>query len=293
MEQATRLARVGQEYERKWREVRLKAKARYGELLPPKQPGGRPPKETLSAPKSSPPTAAEHVAKHQARKVAEVKQADPEGFTTYVENDPKPTEAGLLRTVAAAPKRPNLSQDQAVLDWVKARREDGWGRDKIVKASKAKTDDWPREDAALSNGGVTTILRLLEAGGEAPRPRPTLGQLRSAEKAMGTGYTGLLKFRRAVVELTALLQSMDVSQFDHDDEVAKDAIDSMWEELVDLTEWADLHIGWFQARAKDGVVKAKIAKLRNTTVANGATPAEADTAGRLADKLERKLALVA
>jgi hypothetical protein len=88
---AMRLAKLGEERERRWGALRLKAERRYGELLPPKQPGKRTDMEPVRAAHRS--TPAERTAQKEARKVAAVPA---ERFDGYVNSATKPSRAGLL-----------------------------------------------------------------------------------------------------------------------------------------------------------------------------------------------------
>jgi hypothetical protein len=94
-----------------------------------------------------------------------------------------------------------------------------------------------------------------------------------------------MKARRVILDLIFELQRLDVRQFG-DDYVASLDINTIYEELVDLLEWSERHVGWFQAHSDEIVVRRKIKALRDT---NGRTGPEAETALRLADMLERKL----
>jgi hypothetical protein len=70
------------------------------------------------------------------------------------------------------------------------------------------------------------------------------------------------------------------------DEVELWEIDTIYDSLTWLAELVDAALTLTQHRLEDEDVLAKIATLRNTS---GRTPAEAETARKLADRLERKL----
>lgn len=104
--EAQRLARLGAEYERRWGRVRLLAERRYGELLGPAMPG-RPEivtsghiterldnRATWKLKYDAPADAADRKARERARVVASVPEST---FTEYVDNEPAPSRAGLLR----------------------------------------------------------------------------------------------------------------------------------------------------------------------------------------------------
>jgi hypothetical protein len=64
------------------------------------------------------------------------------------------------------------------------------------------------------------------------------------------------------------------------------AVESLFEDLAWLAEEVDKAVALVQARITDAELKARIAQIRNTT---GRTPAEAASANRIADRLERRL----
>jgi hypothetical protein len=63
-------------------------------------------------------------------------------------------------------------------------------------------------------------------------------------------------------------------------------IDAIYDNLTWLAEQVDVALSLTQHRLEDEDVLARIATLRNTS---GRTPAEAETARKLAGRLERKL----
>jgi phage N-6-adenine-methyltransferase len=92
VQEAQRLARLGADYEKRWGVVRLKAERKYGELLPPPQPGKRTDLQPRGAAKRL--TTAELWAAHKARQVAAVPD---EVFDEYLNEAQEPSRAELLR----------------------------------------------------------------------------------------------------------------------------------------------------------------------------------------------------
>ena len=144
-EHAIRISKLGRDREHRWGRIRLLGERRYGELLPPKSVGGRPQKETVSATDGFS-SSADREARNQARKVAAVPE---EKFKNYVQNDPKPSRAGLLRSVE--PKKSESMKRERPSD---PRRRASWN---------GKSN--PKRQAELlerkrSGEAYTTTLRL-------------------------------------------------------------------------------------------------------------------------------------
>lgn len=106
--QAIRLSKLGAEREQRWGRIRLMAERRYGELLGPAKPG-RPEQENVTSSHVS--TPAERKAAERAREVAEAAETDPQAFEEYLDTDPAPTRAGLLREVGKGAHVANNSGD--------------------------------------------------------------------------------------------------------------------------------------------------------------------------------------
>lgn len=106
-EQAIRVAKLGGEREQRWARVRLLGEKRYGELLGPARVGGQREGHVTSSHVG----AADRKTAERAREVAEVADADPQGFAEYVDTNPAPSRAGLLREVGKGAHVSNNSGD--------------------------------------------------------------------------------------------------------------------------------------------------------------------------------------
>jgi hypothetical protein len=116
--QAIRLSKVGAEREQRWGRIRLLGERRYGELLGPAKTG-RPEGNVSSADVSS---SAEREAARVAREVAAVPAPV---FSEYVDTEPAPTRAGLLREVGKGAHVANNSGDNewyTPAEYIKAAR---------------------------------------------------------------------------------------------------------------------------------------------------------------------------
>lgn len=107
-QQAVKLAKYGQEQERRWARIKLEAERKMGELLGDPEPGGdHRSKQQLVANKLE---ETEHQARHKARKVAAVPEPI---FREYLDEAEAPSRAGLLRAAKtqippAKTKRPTV-----------------------------------------------------------------------------------------------------------------------------------------------------------------------------------------
>jgi hypothetical protein len=101
-DEAVRLQRLGEDRERRWHVLVLRAERKVGELLGPAQPGNKTgrARTNVSATNVSD---ADRVARNQARKVAAVPA---EKFEEYVSTASNPTRAGLLRSANGKAKPP-------------------------------------------------------------------------------------------------------------------------------------------------------------------------------------------
>lgn len=99
VEQAARLARVAEATIIRMTRVRLKAKRRWGELLPPPETG-RP--KNVTASNDSPAPAADRVSEHRARKLAAVPENVFVSALTGDDPDKAPSEASVLRHAGGA-----------------------------------------------------------------------------------------------------------------------------------------------------------------------------------------------
>jgi len=136
--------------------------------------------------------------------------------------------------------------------------------------------------------------KYLEMGGE----RPTRGrtwndksnskrqrEISEMRKAAG-GYSNLIEFQYQLNRAARALEGWDGSEHLKMDDVARDKIMDVYDDLVTLAEWSDRKLSQVQAWLGDDKAMRTIMKLRDVT---GRTPEEAETALRLADRLEAKL----
>lgn len=152
-DQAVRISKLGAEREQRWGRVRLLAERRYGELLGP--PENRGP-ATVTASHGS--TDDERKARERARAVAAVPEP---AFHGYVETEPQPTRAGLLREAGekpadtmdrlkAAASSGDPDAERAVVDY----------RDSLVIGNFAEAIRAPLAVVAARDNTLDAITRL-------------------------------------------------------------------------------------------------------------------------------------
>ena len=287
-----RLQKLGEDRERRWGAVKLRAERKYAELLPPVKPG--PPEGSRNNPKgtsgpngdgndiSSKP---ERDARDKARKVAAV---DKDRFEDYVNTDPKPSRAGLLRTdTRAKVKRALLA--------LAAEGGEFSGRDAARRAGVKHGEAFVSAWDALYEAGEVPVARPRHEGpppdGRVRNPDGKTNATRARElrrrRGTGDGYLELLAVQTRISELCAALESVRVQDYGLD-EVSLWRLDDVLDDLLSLRPWLDRTLSAVQGRLGDADVRRKIAKLRDPA---GRTAEEADTAARLADRLEQKLSM--
>jgi len=112
-------------------------------------------------------------------------------------------------------------------------------------------------------------------------PQQRMKEIRAKE----TGdYAVWYRVRHRLLECVGLLIEMDKMTFWK--AVPDDELDTVVDELAELQQWTEAVLEGIGQRYTDDRLRAKIAALRVTT---GRTPAEIETAARLATKLEGKL----
>src|SRR5215831_7727708 len=185
--EAMRIGKLGAEYERRWKVLRLKAERRYGELLGPAEPGGNNARVTGShtAPE-------ERAAKARARKVADV---PPYVFDAYVTDDPQPSREGLLRKqkpkVAPRPRPSTETEPAEAADLLRRRARQVRATDNRVRPR------WTLEDA----GHVELVLKHLLKR----RPKYSGKRLRElAAKRQAGGGTQLIDLQYRMMQLTSM-----------------------------------------------------------------------------------------
>jgi len=187
-----------------------------------------------------------------------------------------------------------LSEDLAVIEWVAQRRRQGALSKQIVADSKAGRHKWPAPGYSLSDGSCAAIYAVLvdrERVGRAPEPRPRKRagkRLREIQAARRRGLAGLIEVQYRIVQMTSLLESIDVgAEARIEDGRVADVISAMVDDLLELQIWMDHTLSQCGAYLDYGQKLTKIRQLREETA--GRTPAEIATARRLADKVERRL----
>jgi hypothetical protein len=112
--------------------------------------------------------------------------------------------------------------------------------------------------------------------------------MRDIQTARRAGAKGLIDVQYRIVEMTSLLESINVGA-----EVASEnghvaaVVATVLDDLLELQIWMDHTLSQCGAYLSHAQKLGKIRQLREETA--GRTPAEIATARRLADKLERQL----
>jgi hypothetical protein len=212
---------------------------------------------------------------------------------------PKPKDAHQSRA-ARAPKG-ELPSDPQVIAWVKARLDAGQTNDVILTACAAEEDNWPRPGIHLSKGPLTEIKRALR-NGSTPKTTPhhvKEAKTREAKTRMEEIADTMETQSRALNEVQTMTQrAYDLAITLHrltperldaydalQDPMLKRLLDTFFDALTDAVEAGEAKLDAVRQRASDEAIKRKVAALRNTV---GRTPQEAETALRLADRLEKK-----
>jgi hypothetical protein len=187
-----------------------------------------------------------------------------------------------------------LSEDPAVIEWVAQRRRKGAPSKQIVADSKACRHKWPAPGHALSDGSCAAVYAVLadrERVGRDPEPRPRKRsgrRLREIQAARGAGLAGLIDVQYRIMQMTSLLESIDVgAEAAMEKGNVADVVATMVDDLLELQIWMDHTLSHCSAYLDYAHKLAKIRQLREETA--GRTPAEIATARRLADRLERRL----
>lgn len=305
-EHVIRLMKMGEEYERRWAIVRLRAWRRFGQLLghvEEQAHKGRGHSVTASNAISG----ADRKARNGARQVAAISE---EKFEDYVAIEPNPTRSGLIKAhgVKQTRKRQrapdtgvSLWEDETVLAWVARRMKAGAKRDDLSRESKAGEHGWPLDGQHLPQNAADRAIAIVKDRQQRPataaepkrakraanwngKTNPTRKREIQAEKKKGN-YADLLALLVDMNRACASIESYQPQEFDLD-AATIDLIDSFHDDLISLAAWCDRALAATQGWLEDGEVRRKIAALRDTT---GRDPEEAASYNRLADKLERKL----
>jgi len=187
-----------------------------------------------------------------------------------------------------------LSEDLSVIEWVAHRRRDGATSKEIVADSKASRHNWPVPGRSLSDGSCAAVYSVLadrERVGRAPEPRPRKRagkRLREIQMARRSGLKGLIDVQYRIVEMTSLLESINVgAEAAIEDGLVPGVVATVLDDLLELQIWMDHTLSQCGAYLDHAHKLGKIRQLREETA--GRTEAEVATARRLADKLERQL----
>lgn len=122
-----------------------------------------------------------------------------------------------------------------------------------------------------------------------PKPKPkriTRAATAEARKMEAGDWSKWYRARRRLLELTAMVVQMDDMAFW--EAPSEEDRERVLGAMLELSDWLDVTIASYRERGYDDDLRAKMEKL---SVTNGRTGPEIETARRLADKLERKLAV--
>jgi hypothetical protein len=298
--EAMRVAKLGQDRERRWKALGLKAERRYGELLGPADGST---KRSVST------TNTQRRAEHQARKVAAV--AD-DIFSDYIANDPKPSREGLLRK--ARPRKPKTANPNSrharsriegdsargawsndeVVAWTIKRLRRGATVNDLIRESDAGAYDWPLPGQGLGQNAAEKCKAIAEdrrrRGDTNRRRQPTesgkrLRQLNDQKRAGRAG--DLWHLQKAIAEAVGMLERFDLPELDWSEET-ETLIVEIYDDLERHARWNDAAIDAVTAHMDDLGRQRKIKMLRDRADDPSSTPFERTTAARLADRLERK-----
>jgi hypothetical protein len=140
--------------------------------------------------------------------------------------------------------------------------------DNAIRKPKAEPKPSRRRQPNLTSGKTNTTRRRELAD----------------QKKQGN-YSELLRMQIEMTRLTVVLEDYKPADFGLD-EATLALVEGFLDDLIALTDWVDRAFSATQAWLSEAPVIDRIKKLRDTT---GRTPEEAETALRLADRLERKL----
>ena len=285
--EAVRIQKLGEDRERRWGAVRLRAERRYGELLGPAKVG---------APEGNKHNAKNYVAsghivsqtdrdtRKYARRVAAVPE---EKFEGYVNTNKKPTRNGLL--LESQPKPVNTQITDGQLEEIITRnltrpeimREFNVG-EHAAQLARTKATAIAAERARVANQPKPPTGRPKNWNGDSNAKRLREIQTGKSQRS----YLDLEKFQYRIAQMCTILEDYDLpNEFDATD-VNLWAISAIYDDLISLQTWLDRAIMAANGWLTDHTIHEKIAKLRDTT---GRSPEEAAAFLRVADMLEKKL----
>jgi hypothetical protein len=280
--EATRIERLGEAQERLWAIVKLRAERRKGELLGPGGPTagtGRGNKKSVTGGNAF--TGAERKAANTARKVWSVPG---DVFEMYVLTNTRPTRSGLFREFfpprnGTKPKPEAAPEEElirACLDGIRRKKTQA----EIGRKLGMKHDSMPLTRAYAVAWDRHHHPRIGSWTG-----KTTTKRTRELEAMRNGDYVKLVDWQLRFSKMCALLEAVDLAGYGLDT-VNMWKVADIYDDLITLGEWYDRTLSAVQGWLNDVSVREKIAKLRDTT---GRTPEEAETALKLATRLERKL----
>lgn len=130
-------------------------------------------------------------------------------------------------------------------------------------------------------GGHGKAAPVTNLNGKTTRQRER--ELKEARRA--GAHTALIEFQVKIAQMCTILEDFNVQEYGTED-VDVWLMTDLLDDLISLGEWHGRQLSAVLGYLNEVDVRSRIAKLRNTA---GRTPAEAEVALGLADKLERKL----
>lgn len=326
-EGAVRLVELSGAYERRWSGLKLRAEARWGELLgDPEGQGHTGRGHSVSGAHAI--SAAERTARKEARRLAEVKEKHPQAFEDYIKTADRPSRAGLLRSFTERPRPRRKTDDGAdqwkderVLTWVAKlrikRTGKGATRDDLMAMAKAGEHGWRQEwgkdlnqnaadraiaivedraacaEAAKANGNARAKPRRRDSptGTTATQRRARVKENEKKTRGLrgrDTPYSKLVSLQLNIDRLCLALEALaNLEIVEHDSDTVA-AIFDIWGSLIDLGDWRDRMLPYVQAHITDADVRGLIEKLE-AKAASTNFPEEAESFRARAKEMKRKL----
>src|SRR5258708_6585353 len=277
--EANRIHKLGEELERRWSIVKLRAERRYGELLGTPSVGRPSANGNVSGTHVF--TAAERTAVKDARKVASVDATD---FDAYLLTTSKPSRSGLFRTFfppknGTKPKPEAAPEEDLIrtcLDGIRRKKTQA----EISRKLGMKHDSLPLTRAYAVAWDRHHHPRIGSWTGKTNTRRA-----RELEAMRNGDYARLVEWQLRFSQMCALLEAVDLGGYGLDT-INTSKVADVYDDLVTLGEWHDRTLSAVHRWLNDINRRHQITKLRDTA---GRTPEEAATALRLADRLEQKL----
>jgi hypothetical protein len=204
--------------------------------------------------------------------------------------------------------KPSLSRVPAVQEWVRDRSRAGWDREKIVAASKARSDGWPAaavmdaglEEKVLSNGSYGEVCTAIVAveralGTEAPM------QPKKQKKESGKPLRELYTKRKSgdadlyhdvmipIMEAVRALESYDLPDLNWS-ETTQGTVVRIFDYLNILDKWTETSLATTMAHMDDLGIQRKIVDCERIMADPGAPPNEKANAARAVERLNARRA---